>query len=696
MSDPPARFRMGIDVGGTFTDVVLIDNATGEVSVSKALNRADDRAETVADAVSGLLDRAGVTAAELGWINHGTTIATNAVLERKGAKTALITNRNFRDILEIGRFARPAELIYRIHEDKPPPLAPRHLRFGVACRIDRRGEVVTELDDSDLEAAIAAIAEEEVESVAVCFLFSFLNPAHEERAGERLRAALPGLDIVLSSEVLREFREFPRTSTTVFAAYVAPVLRAYISGLLARLAERGIARPLYVFQSSGGIATPEIVMRNPALTMLSGPAGAVIGAAEICARAGYRDLITMDIGGTSLDTCLIRDSVAETATTREIDMFPIAVPMLDIHTIGAGGGSVVRVDEVGRIAIGPESMGARPGPACYGLGGDRATLTDIALLMGLIDPDGFADGEVTLDRSRARAVVEREVARPLSIDIPAAAAGVFRVATSQIAGAIGTVTTERGSDPRDYALVAFGGGGPLHAASVARELGIECIVVPRHPGLFSARGIATADFAHDYIQSVLRPMADMRPEEAVAVMQTLALQAAADLDAEGIPADRRELSHAFDLRYVGQTTEITVPAPDGAETLSEGLQPVAAQFHRLHERLYSYSVPEEPVELVNLRLRAVGRVETLPLPAMGNGEAGAEPAGERAVLLPGAGASRPVPVYRRDRLAAGARIAGPALVEEASSTTVVLESMRAEVDAFGNLVLGPDNGGPAP
>lgn len=696
MSDPLARFRMGIDLGGTFTDVVLIDNATGEVSVSKVLNRQDDRAETVADAVSGLLDRMNVTPRELGWISHGTTIATNAVLERKGAKTALITNRNFRDILEIGRFARPAELIYRIHRDKPRPLVPRHLRLGVACRIDRRGEVFTELDDSDLAAAIATIADEGVESVAVCFLFSFLNPVHEERVGDRLRAALPQLDIVLSSEVLREFREFPRTSTTVFAAYVAPVLRAYISDLLARLAERGIACPLYVFQSSGGVATPEIVMRNPALTMLSGPAGAVVGAAEICGRAGYRDLITMDIGGTSLDTCLIRGSVAETATTREIDMFPIATPMLDVHTIGAGGGSVVRVDEVGRIGIGPESMGAQPGPACYGLGGDRATLTDINLLMGLIDPYGFADGDVPLDRSRAEAVVQREVAAPLSVDLSAAAVGVFRVATSQIAEAIGTVTTEQGSDPRDYALVAFGGGGPLHAASVARELGIGRIIVPRHPGLFSARGIATADFAHDYMQSILRPIADTPPDEVIAVMETLVQRAGADLDAEGIPVDRRELSHAFDLRYVGQTTEITVPVQDGAELLLEGLQTVAARFHRLHERLYSYSVPEEPIELVNLRLRAVGRVGTLPLPAMAKEGAVAEPVGERAVLLPGGGTSRPVPVYRREGLAPGIAIAGPALVEEASSTTVVLEGMTAEADAFGNLVLELDDGGRNP
>ena len=691
MTEPRAggesAYRIGIDVGGTFTDVVLIDNSTGEVSVAKLLNRHDDRAETVVEGVERLLDRAGVAAEELGWISHGTTIATNAVIERKGAKTALITNRNFRDILEIGRFARPAELIYRIHEDKPAPLVPRHLRLGVACRIDRHGAIVTELDEADLERAIAVIAEERVESVAVCFLFSFLNPAHEERVRERLDAALPHVDVALSCEILREFREFPRTSTTVFAAYVAPVLRAYVSGLTGRLADRGIACPLYIFQSSGGVATPEIVMRNPALTMLSGPAGAVVGAARLCGQAGYRDLITMDIGGTSLDTCLVRGSVAEATTTREIDMFPLAIPMLDVHTIGAGGGSVVRVDDVGRVKVGPESMGARPGPACYGLGGETATLTDINVSMGLIDADGFAGGEVPLDRARAEQVVDRQVAGPLGVDVAAAAAGVYRVATNQIAEAIGTVTIERGSDPRDFALVAFGGGGPLHAAAVARELGIGRVIVPLHPGLFSARGIANADFSHDYIQSVVRPLAEIRVDDAIAIADALMRRAVADLDAEDIAGDRRKLSPAFDLRYVGQTTEIAVSLPGGLDSLADGFDVVEERFHDLHERLYSYRVPGEPIELVNVRLHAAGRVARPPLPAVERSAARPEPAGERRVLLPDGTGACPVAVYRRDRLAPGASWAGPAIVEEPSSTTLILEGMTATVDAYGNMIL---------
>ena len=682
-----SRYRIGIDVGGTFTDVVLISNATGDVSVAKVLNRHHDRAETVVEGIERLLGEASVDAAELDWISHGTTITTNAVIERKGAKTALITNKNFRDILEIGRFARPADLIYRVHEDKPTPLVPRHLRLGVSCRVDRHGEAVTELDEQELSEAISSINEQEVESVAVCFLFSFLNPSHEERVRERLSTALPNLDIVLSSEILREFREFPRTATTVFAAYVAPVLRTYVSGLLDRLSKRGISCPLYIFQSNGGVAQPDIVMRNPALTLLSGPAGAVVGAAQLCGQAGYHDLITMDIGGTSLDVCLIRNSVAEATTTREIDMFPVGIPMLDVHTIGAGGGSIVRVDDVGRVKVGPDSMGARPGPACYGLGGEQATLTDINLLMGLLDPVTFANGEVPLDSTCAEAVVTEQVAGPLGVDLAAAIIGVYQVATNQIAEAIRTVTVERGSDPRDYTLVAFGGGGPLHAAAVARELGLGQIIVPRHPGLFSARGIATADFSHDYIQSVVRPISDVPASYIKTTVAALAQQAAADLDSEGVAGSHRDMSPALDLRYLGQTTEITVPLTGPVETLIDDFREVIDQFHQFHERLYTYSVPDEPVELVNVRLRAVGTVDKPPLPPADSAGKTKAPIGERQVLLPDSDGAQPVLVYRRDQLAAGVVLVGPALIEEPSSTTLVLANMNITIDPYENMII---------
>ncbi len=687
MSGSDSGYRIGVDVGGTFTDIVLFGHPAGDVSVAKVLNLHPDRAETVAEGIARLLERTGIRPDRLEAIGHGTTIATNAVIERKGAKTALITNDGFRDVLEIGRFARPERLIYRIHEDKPAPLVPRHLRLGVACRIDRNGEIVTELDESGLERAIAEISREAVESVAVCFLFSFLNPVHEERARSRLGNALPEIEIILSSDILREFREFPRSATTVFAAYVAPVLRSYIASLVERISRLGTRCPVHVFQSNGGVARPEVVMRNPALTLLSGPAGAVAGAVRLCDQIGRRDLVTMDMGGTSLDVSLICDAAAEVTTTREIDMFPVALPMLDIRTIGAGGGSVVRVDEVGRLKIGPDSVGAVPGPACYALGGDRATLTDTNLLMGLLDPETFADGAIRLDRGRAEEAVSGRIAAPLSVDVETAAAGVYGVATNQIAEAIGAMAIERGLDLRDFALVAFGGGGPLHAAAVARQLGILRVVVPRHPGLFSARGIAAADFSHDYVQSIVRPLADISMAEILSAIAGLAERAAADLDAERIGEERRALRPALDLRYVGQATEIAVPLGDGIGPSTVTLAEIAERFHRRHARLYSYMVPDEPIELVNARLRAVGRVDK-PLPHRPM-EAGPTPeaVGERNVRLPGADRARPVPVYRRDRLARGAGPAGPAIVEESSSSTLVLPEMETSVDRYGNFVV---------
>jgi|TARA_B110000196_G_scaffold60648_1_gene50397 N-methylhydantoinase A len=686
-------YRIGIDVGGTFTDVVLISNETGETAVTKTLNRNLDRAVTVVDSVEILLKETGVNADKVDCISHGTTITTNAVIERKGAKTALITNKNFRDILEIGRFSRPADLIYRIHEDKPPPLVPRYLRLGISCRVDRNGKATTEINEKELSNLIEEIKELDVESVAVCFLFSFLNPIHEEQVRKALSGNLPDIDVVLSSEILREFREFPRTATTVFSAYVAPVLRNYIMSLLNLLSVRGISCPLYIFQSNGGVSQPDIIMRNPALTLLSGPAGAVVGAAQLCGQAGYRDLITMDIGGTSLDVCLINNSTAEATTTREIDMFPVGIPMLDVHTIGAGGGSIVRIDDVGRVKVGPDSMGANPGPSCYGLGGDQTTLTDINLLLGLLNAKTFANGEVPLDIELAKSVVKKNIADPLGVDIPAATVGVYRVATNQIAEAIRTVTVERGSDPRDYSLVAFGGGGPLHASAVALELGLSQIIVPRHPGLFSARGIATADFSHDYIQSIVRPISKVAYREINDSITDLKKQALKDLNAEDVPINRQEMEPALDLRYLGQTTEITVPIKSTTNIKEREISDVVSKFHQLHERLYSYSVVDEPVELVNIRLRAIGTVPKPPVVVIkGDGEK-PSPVNKRQVFLPNGKGSKLVPVFSRDHLKPGAEINGPALIEELSSTTLVLDEMKVTVDAYENMIITLDKVG---
>ncbi len=682
MPDQNEKYRIGIDVGGTFTDVVLIGETSGSVRVAKLLNADPDRSETVLRGIRRVLDEVGIASGAVSTINHGTTITTNAVIERKGARTALITNQGFRDIVEIGRFGRPPDLIYRVHEDKPQPFVERALRLGVACRIDRNGAVASDLDEAGLEAIIALLRVEAVEAVAVCFLFSFLNPTHEEAVKAALACALPNVQVVLSSEILREFREFPRSATTIFAAYVAPVLRRYVGQLTRRLSEAGIDAPLRIFQSNGGIAEPDVLMRNPALTLLSGPAGAVVGAAQLCGAAGFHRLITMDIGGTSLDVCVVRDGQFETTRAREIDFQPVAIPMINVHTVGAGGGSIVRVDPVGRVTVGPDSVAANPGPACYAKGGTTATLTDVNMVLGLINPASFAGGEVSLAPDRSLEAIGREVATPLGLDVVAAAAGVYRVATNQIAEAIRKVTVEGGHDPAEFALVAFGGGGPLHACSVAREVGIPIVVVPRHPGLFSARGIALSDFFHDHVQSVMRKAADLDDAslmESFAPLQSLATR---DLDSEGIAPELRRIELAADLRYVGQSSEITVPVRDG-----QGMADIVARFHQMHEQLYAYAVQGEPVEVVNVRLRAVGMVVKPPLTAFDAASGDARATQLRQIHDPDTG--RPITVHVHDRasLSSGAEIAGPALVEESSSTSVLLPGCHGTVDRFGNLVI---------
>lgn len=678
-------YRIGIDVGGTFTDVVLVDEDTGAGVVAKVLNEPGRKAETVVRGIQKVLTDAKVSPGEVSLIGHGTTIATNAVLERKGARCALVTNKGFRDVLEIGRFSRPPELIYRVQEDKPPPLVPRHLRMELDCRLDAEGRELRAVDVAEVDALITRLKAEKVEAVAVSLLFSFLNPAHEKLVGERLRAALPGVYVLLSSDVQPEFREFPRTSTTVFAAAVAPIIGAYLDRLQGGLSDAGIGSPLYIFQSNGGVAEPQLVRQRPSTLFLSGPAGAVVGAAQLAIESGYKNLVTIDMGGTSLDACVLRDGVAEATSSREIDHFPIVSPMLDVHTIGAGGGSLCRIDEVGRLRVGPQSASSDPGPACYGRGGTGLTLTDVNLVLGYLDPADFAGGSVTLYPENAAKALHDAVAAPLKIDPIEAAAGVWRVAANQMAEAIRYVTVQRGVDPRGFDLVAFGGGGPLHAYGIAEDLGLRRIIVPIDPGLFSARGIALADFTHDYLSSLVQPIERVDTKLLAAALKALTARAEADLESEGVAPAARVLTPSLDLRYLGQSTEINVQLPEGESIATIDLAAYVAKFHKRHEELYTYSVPTEPVELVNLRLRAIGRVPKLPraaLSATGSGK----PAGKRRAWFSTGGVVE-TPVWRRADLAAGMRLEGPAIVQEMSSATIVPPGAVLEVDAIGNLLV---------
>lgn len=678
-------YRLGIDVGGTFTDVVLVNARDGTRSVAKMLNEPGRRAETVVAGIAQVLRQAGASPDDLDSISHGTTIATNAVLERKGARTALVGNKGFRDILEIGRFSRPPAMIYRIQDDKPPPLVPRHLRFELDCRLDHTGAELRPVSVAEVDAVAGRLRDEGVEAVAVALLFSFLDPAQERAVGERLRALLPGVPVLLSSDVQPEIREFPRTSTTVFAASVAPIIGAYLDRLRDRLAEAGIRCPLYIFQSNGGMAEPRLVLERPSTLFLSGPAGAIVGATVLAAETGYRDMITIDMGGTSLDVGVLRGGVAETTASREIDHFPIVSPMLDVHTIGAGGGSLCTLDDVGRPRIGPESASSDPGPACYGRGGLGLTLTDVNLVLGYLDPDEFAAGTVKLHRDKAEAALQRAVAGPLSVDLVTAAAGIWQVAANQMAEAIRYVTVQRGSDPRDFDLVALGGGGPIHAYGIAQELGMGRIVVPTDPGLFSASGIASADFTHDYLVSYLRRAEHADGEEVARLVASLFERAHADLGREGVDPAARRFVPSVDLRYVGQSTEINVALPGASAGERIDLKAFVAAFHRSHERLYTYSVPAEPVELVNLRLRAIGEVpKGSGAPSRQGGSTG--PTSQRPAWFPGVGLVQ-CPVWSRDRLPAGEAISGPAIIQEMSSATIVPPGALIETDRVGNLVV---------
>ena len=683
------KYRVGIDVGGTFTDIVFIGKHSGKIIDIKILNADDNRVDSVLKGIKKLCKLEDISFKDIDSIGHGTTITTNAVIERKGSKTALITNKNFRDILEIGRFSRPPELIYSIHKNKPDPLVPRYLRYGLNCRIDKSGVVVSPINEPDLANTIETLKKEEVESVAVSFLFSFLNSEHEEYVKDEIEKKLSKIEVVLSSEIMREFREFPRTSTTVFAAYVAPILREYITTLINKLDENGITSPLYIFQSNGGISEPEIVMRNPALTLLSGPAGAVVGARFYGGQAGYKNLITMDIGGTSLDICLINDSKAQITSNREIDMFPVSSPMLDVNTVGAGGGSIIFLDEVGRIKVGPESMGAKPGPACYGFGGKKLTVTDINFLMGLFDKNKFANGELNLDYESAKNALIKEIIEPLKLSFSDALIGVYSVVTNQIGEAIRKISVEAGKDPRDYVLVSFGGGGPLHAAAVAKELGIKKIIIPKFPGLFSSLGIASANFSHDYVQSFVTPVDKINFNDLNNVLENIFKQVHSDLNKENIEKNKRQIITSFDMRYIGQTTEVNIELGESKLPI-ESFVELLDLFHDAHKNLYTYNVPGEPVEVVNIRVRGIGKVDVVNTFSNEKLSENILSEGSRPILIPGQKQKVDVPIYKRNKIPIGSKLKGPLLVEESSSSTLVLNEMILVVDNFANLIIKLD------
>ena len=669
---------LGVDIGGTFTDFVLVD-AAGRVRVHKRPTSPADPARAFLDGVAALeVD----PAAE---VIHGSTIATNALLEQRGARTALITTRGFADVLEIGRQHRPD--LYALTPAKPAPLIPRAWRLELNERVTADGAVLTPLDPAEVAALAERLQAEGLQSVAVCLLFSFLHPEHEQAVRAVLEQAAPGLYLSLSSDLLPEYREYERTATTVINAYVAPLIDRYLARLEAGLGPR----PLRIMQSNGGTLAAERARAQAARLALSGPAGGVVGAFAAAQTLGASapNAITFDMGGTSTDVALCPGRLPLT-TEGEIAGLPLRLPLMDVHTIGAGGGSLARVDSGGALQVGPQSAGALPGPACYGRGGAQPTVTDAHLVLGRLDPARFLGGAMQLDEAAARHALTA-LARDLGAPSPEAAAwDVLRVADAAVERAVRRISIERGHDPRAFTLVAFGGAGPLHACGLAAQLGLAQVLLPRAPGVLSALGMVLADRVKDYSQTVLRPAAALSAAALEAWYAPLEARAQAELAAEGVT--HVTLERLLDTRYQGQSFELSVPLPANA-----GYDVVAiwlAAFHALHAQRYGHSHPGEPVELVTLRLRASApapRVAFEPRPARPAGQA-LTPAAERAVWFEQAGRleARRTPVYDRDSLSPGDTLTGPALLTQLDATTVLPPGWHGRVDAHGHLLLYPD------
>ena len=695
-------YRLGIDIGGTFTDATLIDEDTGEIRIAKVPSTPQDPSVGFLEGTHRILRRNNVAPAEVSYVVHGATVATNSIIEGKVARTGFITTGGFRDMLEIARQVRPS--LYDLQFEKPKPLVPRNLCFGVPERLDAQGQVLTPLDEAAVRRVAEQLRREGVAAVAVCLLHAYANPDHEKRVGEIIEEVFPEAVVSLSSEVAPEFREYFRASTTVINAAIRPVVARYLERIEKRLREEGLAAELLLMQSSGGVFTFAEARRKPVFMVESGPAAGVIAAAYLGNNLGYEDVIAFDMGGTTAKVGLIRNGEPKVTKDYEVGAaaqagvgshraagYPIRTPVIDLVEIGAGGGSIAWVDPGGILRVGPQSAGADPGPACYGKGGTEPTVTDANLVLGRLSPDLFLGGEIELDVEAARQAIERQCADPLGMDAVEAAHGMVEIANAAMVNALRLISIQRGYDPRDFALLAFGGAGPVHANRLAKETGMPTTIIPMSPGTTSALGLLVTDLKHDYSTTMIERIDRLDIAAAESAYREMEARGRATLERENVGPGQMSFQRQVDMRYVGQSHELTPSLPHSPLNAAE-ISRVLEQFHQEHNRAYGFSAPGEPVEFVNLRLTAIGRITKPRLRELEPRRGAAEPA---AALK----ATRPVyfaesdgyvdcPIYDRYRLAAGHMLIGPAIVVELDSTTVIHPGYRAEVDRFGNLILG--------
>jgi N-methylhydantoinase A len=695
-------WRIGVDIGGTFTDVAVVDDASGRIGAAKTLTTPRDFAAGVLEALGSAMTAHGIAPGEVGLLCHATTVVTNALLEEKGARAGLVATRGFRDVLELRRSSRGD--LYDLFQDPPATLVPRRRRFEITERIGADGQVVTPLVEAEIDGLVADLKAARVESIAVSLLFSFLNPTHEQDLGRRLRTAFPGLPVYLSSEVLPEIREFERTSTTAVCAYVGPILSSYLAKLEAATKRMGLPA-LYLMGSNGGVFEAPEGVAMPAMAVESGPAAGVVGAALVARQTGRLDLLSFDMGGTTAKASLIRDGRYETTPEYEVGGgsnvtrfmngagHPIRVPVIDLAEVSAGGGSIAWVDRAGSLRVGPKSAGAEPGPVCYGRGGTEPTVTDCNLVLGYLGRHSLLAGDLALDHAAAEHAIGKRLARPLGVDARTAAAAVIDVVNSAMAEALKIVSVQRGHDPRDFALAAFGGAGPLHAAALADELGLAHVICPPIPGAFSALGLVGTDLRRDYVRTVYTTAAGADPSVLEATFRALEAEGAGMLERAGIDAGRRRFDRSVDARYAGQSYELNVPIAAGALDAA-AIGRIAEAFHARHTQTYGHANRGEPVQFVSLRLAAIGLIPPLAIrqhPAAA-GTSSAKPPREVWFRSTGRVAAE---VRDRARLAEGAVVDGPAVIESLESTVLIPPGWHGRTDGDGFILMARTTQGAA-
>ncbi len=686
--------RVGIDIGGTFTDAVCFDERSGQIYMSKVPTTPRELTSGFMTSLQNVLVQSKAKPSDISHLIHGTTVATNALLQHRGSKTAMITTRGFRDIIEIGTQLRPK--LYDVFQRKPVPIVPRRLRFEVTERIGSNGETVKPLVEDEVFKIVSQLRGLEANSVAICLLFSFLNPNHEKRIREIVKSQLPETHISISSEVCPEFREYWRFSTTVVNASVAPLVSSYLENVEKNLSELKVDAVLLVMQSSGGTYTFESAKAKPVYMIESGPAAGVIAAQAYGEDIKCTNLISLDMGGTTAKAGLIKDGNPQLVSEYEVggsvhgrlsgSGYPIKTPTIDLAEVGTGGGSIAWIDKGGELKVGPISAGAEPGPVCYAKGGTEPTVTDANIILGRISAEYFLGGEMKIDVKAAENSIQTKIADPLGLDICEAAYGIIKVANSNMARATRLVSTQRGYDPRDFALLAFGGAGPVHAGALAEELEIETIIVPLLPGAFSAEGLLMSNVRHDFVTTHLNPLETLNFEELDQKYRQLQEKAAQVLKHERIPDMNIQIMRSVDMRYSGQAYEVNIPMPSSRLTQKD-LRNLSIRFHKTHEIKYGHAAIQEPVELVSLRVTGRGRFAKMRRRPVRNTHGGGALKGKRRIFFSETDKFETCRVYERLKLKGGDHVTGPAVIEQVDSTTLVGPNEICRVDRFGNLIL---------